>query len=71
MPYIEGVENLPAGSGLQRVMRWLGDHLPGEGRGIEVARGLEEGALLPDLPQPVTRTNILLERQLYWNIVES
>jgi len=42
VPYIEGVESLPAGSGLQRVMKWLGDRLPGEGRGIEVARGLEE-----------------------------
>jgi glyoxylase-like metal-dependent hydrolase (beta-lactamase superfamily II) len=46
VPYIEGVESLPAGSGLQRVIKWLGDHLPGEGRGIEVARGLEEGEKL-------------------------
>jgi hypothetical protein len=30
-----------------------------------------EGALLPDLPQPVTQTNVLLERQLHWNIVEN
>jgi glyoxylase-like metal-dependent hydrolase (beta-lactamase superfamily II) len=46
VPYLEGKENLPTSSWLQRAMRWLGDLLPGEDRGIEVARDLQDGETL-------------------------
>lgn len=49
VPYIEGTENMPTSSVLQRTMRWLVDLLPGGGKALEVTRGLEDGEMLDAL----------------------
>ena len=47
--YIEGTENMPTSSVLQRTMRWLVDLLPGGGKALEVTRELEDGEMLDAL----------------------
>jgi len=46
VPYIEGRDSLPAGSMLQKMMLWLDEKMARRGRGIRVARGLENGDVL-------------------------